>query len=533
MQFTVSGTGCYLLVPVWCGQKEYKFSFVIDGKPFTTVLLPIAETVEPDYFACLHISSGANPEIAASTSHAAVITADVDGKRFNQELFQFSPVRPECKKDDERPHIHFTADTGWINDPNGLVYKDGIYHLYFQYNPFNNSWQNMSWGHATSNDLLHWTQQDTVLYPEEDYFIFSGSGIVNEHEQLSLPKDALIFFYTLANKNKDGNERDFSQRYAFSTDGGNTLTKMAEPVIKTITSENRDPKVFWHEPTSSYICVLWLFDSTYCILRSNDLEHWEETQRLSFPPAWECPDLFKLECSETGEAKWVFWSADGYYLLGSFDGRTFSEEQAMQKTYRTPLAYAAQTYSNIPGKVISVAWLRTQNTDKIYRGAMALPREFSLVKKDDVYRIAHKPIAQYKALKKELLTKDIDGSAEIAVPDGAFELDISLSADESTKPSEQSIELSSNGGPFQNIFTYQAQSGTLVTNANFEAERKDFGFRAIKFGKTERLYCTFDGSLLEITGSDYTDIAHLECVSTLGTRLTIHGTCKVAVFTLS
>ena len=146
-----------------------------------------------------------------------------------------------------RPRIHFTAQTGWINDPNGLVYKDGYFHLYFQYNPYDIAWGNMCWGHAVSRDLLHWTQQDTVLYPDEHGTVFSGSGVVNEHGMLGLPESALLFFYTAAGACNRWCENDNStQRLAYSLDGGATLQKMNWE-LATICKENRDPKVFWHE----------------------------------------------------------------------------------------------------------------------------------------------------------------------------------------------------------------------------------------------------------------------------------------------
>ena len=144
-----------------------------------------------------------------------------------------------------RPKYHFTAARGWINDPNGLVYKDGVYHLYFQYNPFDTRWENMSWGHATSRDLINWTQQETVMYPDENGYMFSGSGFVNKNGCLGLPEDALMFYYTAAGECRPWTaERLFTQRLAYSIDGGKTLIKTDRGVVPVISHENRDPKVF-------------------------------------------------------------------------------------------------------------------------------------------------------------------------------------------------------------------------------------------------------------------------------------------------
>ena len=186
-----------------------------------------------------------------------------------------------------RPSIHFTPQTGWMNDPNGLVYAEGVYHLYFQHNPFDVQWENMSWGHAVSRDLLHWEQKDDVLFPDETGTMFSGSGIVNDRKMLGLPEDALVFFYTAAgNINKWSAGKQFTQRIAYSTDGGETLHKIDKGVLPTVCKENRDPKVFWHEKSGAYIMTLWLEENDFGIFRSTDLLKGEQTDRLTFKEAW-------------------------------------------------------------------------------------------------------------------------------------------------------------------------------------------------------------------------------------------------------
>lgn len=158
-------------------------------------------------------------------------------------------------------------NTGWINDPNGL-----IYYLYFQYNPFDTKWENMCWGHVISKDLLHWEQKETVLYPDQDGPIFSGSGIVNENALLGLPKDAYIYFYTSAGgKSEWSKDKLPVQKIAYSIDGGNTLHKKDGCIVEHICDENRDPKVYWHEQSKAYIMLLYLTNNDYAILRSVDL----------------------------------------------------------------------------------------------------------------------------------------------------------------------------------------------------------------------------------------------------------------------
>ncbi len=468
MKEIISGSGTYLLVPVWCGQKEVDAIISIDAADsyFLRLTLMPEQSARPDYYAGILVSQG---------EHTASVQTEEAVPAGYFSFFSFSESIPKCEaKTGSRPRIHFTANAGWINDPNGMVFHNGTYHLYFQCNPFNNQWQNMSWGHAVSTDLLHWQQQDTVLYPDETASIYSGSGIENKRGELSLPKDALLFFYTYATKNKDGEtKRRFTQKLAYSTDGGKTLVKKQGTFIDTICAENRDPKVFYHEASSAYICLLWLEGNTYAILRSKDLTSWEETQRVTFAPAWECPDLFVLPCPATGEKKWVFWSADGYYLLGSFDGRTFHAEQEMKHAYATNLPYAAQTFSGTGKDTISIAWLRTKDEGMPYRGAMSLPRLFSLIKKNDGYCIAHNPVPQYEKVKR--LVETYTSPCSIPLPD--FPVELELLFDEAC---DGSFKLGAEKLPF-----------------NVTGERC--------------LHIVLDGTIMEVTTGDHTAIAYIEC----------------------
>ncbi|WOO39042.1 glycoside hydrolase family 32 protein [Anaerocolumna sp. AGMB13020] len=277
-----------------------------------------------------------------------------------------------------RPSIHFTAERGWINDPNGLIFHNGIYHLYYQYNPCNTEWNNMCWGHAISRDLLFWEHQDLVLMPDSEGMMFSGSAISNGRGMLGLPEDAILYFYTAAGGvTKWSKEKPFTQKLAYSLDGGYTLTKTEAGKLNTIAKENRDPKVFWHEESGAYIMSLWLEGNEFALLRSKELLNWELTDRLNFEGAWECPDLFQVK-DEEGHKLWVFWCADGYYYLGTFDGYHFTSEGIRHHAYINTLPYAAQTFSGISDRVVSVSWLRTTARKELYTGAMGVPRELKL-----------------------------------------------------------------------------------------------------------------------------------------------------------
>lgn len=300
-----------------------------------------------------------------------------------------------------KPAVHFTPSYGWMNDPNGLVYHDGIYELYYQHNPRGIDWNCMTWGHARGTDLLHWEDLGDVLEPDENGLMFSGCAIRNDRRLLGLPKDALLFFYTAAgHSSRESKGKPYTIRLAYSTDGGNTLIKKdgiceAGEIMETLAAENRDPKVFWHEESGAYILVLWIENNDFGIWRSEDLEQFTMTQRVTLESGYECPDLFRLPVistkeggRETGEEKWVFWTAHGYYYVGSFDGYEFHQEQerrcASQMGPDVVLPYAAQTFSG-PEKVLSVSWLRTKCVGGRTTGMMSIPKEFSLIRNKDGY----------------------------------------------------------------------------------------------------------------------------------------------------
>ena len=321
---------------------------------------------------------------------------------FDQGFFQdFCQKETNEQEPLKRPLLHFTAERGWINDPNGLVYHNGAYHLYFQYNPCNTQWQNLSWGHSVSTDLLHFKQTDNVLYPDAFGAAYSGCGLVNDRGMLGLPKDALLFYYTAAGGLDPWSKKNgagFTQRIAYSLDEGQTFIKLPKPALDVLREDSRDPKIFWHEDTKAYIMVLWLEGNEFGIFRSENLQDWEMTDSFVLDEAWECPDLFSLECE--GETVWVFTSADGFYYFGDFDGYHFRTDAVQRKAYLTRMPYAAQTYSNTDGRVISLPWLRTKNVGKLYTGMMGIPRELGAVKRHGEMLLSMVPVREYDENKK-------------------------------------------------------------------------------------------------------------------------------------
>ncbi|MCR5227027.1 MAG: glycoside hydrolase family 32 protein [Eubacterium sp.] len=289
-----------------------------------------------------------------------------------------------------RPRFHFTAEAGWINDPNGLIYADGVYHMYYQWNPYGIDWGNMHWGHAVSRDLINWEHRPLAMEPDEYGTIYSGCAICDKENAAGFGKDALLYFYTASGGRNNWSKemaRQHVQRLAVSTDGGETLEKKCT-VLEHKAGENRDPLVFYHEKSEAYIMVLYLDGNEFAIYRSDDMLHWTESQRFTADKMWECPGLFELE------NKWVFWSADGYYMIGDFDGYKFTPESEVLAAYETTLPYAAQIYAGVEDRTISVAWYRTKNNKGGFRGMMSIPMELSLRETDEGLRIAFAPVGE-------------------------------------------------------------------------------------------------------------------------------------------
>lgn len=391
----------YLYIPIKIGKDEKVLEiFCEEEEEFVKILefsVPMDETDlyhTPDYFARLPVAMYRNKKLT--------LKGDVTEAFLNQ-VKNDGDIADEPQK---RPTLHFTATRGWINDPNGLVYHNGMYHLYFQYNPFDTKWNNMCWGHAVSKDLLHWKQEDTVLFPDENGMMFSGSGLVNERGMLGLPKEALLFFYTASGGNTPWSAgKAFIQKIAYSLDDGKTLIKTEKGMLDTICQENRDPKVFWHEESQAYIMCLWLEKSDYAIFRSTNLEQWEQSHRFTLQDAWECPDLIKVK-GEKGKEQWVFWTADGYYYFGTFDGYRFVTDGMQHQAYLNKLPYAAQTYSGVGERVISISWLKTKQERRLYRGTMALPRELSVVEWSGKQYLSQQLIPEVASIREKIGSKE-------------------------------------------------------------------------------------------------------------------------------
>lgn len=325
----------------------------------------------------------------------------------------------------KRPNIHFASQIGWINDPNGMIYHNGIYHMYFQHNPYGIEWGNMHWGHAYSTDLFHWKQTDEVLYPDDTGTMYSGSAITDVQNVAGFGANTILYYYTAAAMQNDwAKDKDTTQRLAYSTDNGKTLIKSDKFVLEHIIDENRDPKVFYHAQSNGYIMVLYLTKNDFAIYRSDNLLEWKQTQTLTLPEAWECPDLVCLAVDGNPKNhRWIFWSADGFYFIGDFDGYCFTPTSQRLYAYANRLGYAAQTYSGIQDRVISQTWLRTKNHNDTYTGLMGIPVELGIKTTTYGERLTLTPVRELKNFRKEkICLSDLQNDKLMTVNDQSVEL---------------------------------------------------------------------------------------------------------------
>ncbi len=263
-----------------------------------------------------------------------------------------------------RPQFHFTPLKGWTNDPNGLVFYKGEYHLFFQHNPFGTQWGNMTWGHAVSRDLIHWKQLANAIEPDIRGTIFSGSAVVDAENTAGLQsgdEKTLVAIYTAAGgTSPESKAQPFTQCIAYSNDGGRTWVKYSgNPVVPHMLAENRDPKVVWHSPTKRWIMVLFLDGNTFRFLSSPNLKNWTILHDIAVPGSAECPDFFEMPIEgEPGPTKWVWTAANDHYVIGGFDGARFIPEVMTQPGHYGQNYYAVQTYSGLQGaRRVQMAWM--------------------------------------------------------------------------------------------------------------------------------------------------------------------------------
>ncbi len=398
----------FLLLPIDNNATARTLQVTLDGHPQPPVTIALASG-PPQWWATWDVASWRGKSLELSLARVPEGWAALDAIKATDTI----PRDPGLYQELLRPQIHFSSQHGWMNDPNGLVYANGLYHLFFQHNPFGWDWGNMHWGHAVSKDLVHWQEWGEALAPDRSGTMFSGSGVVDFGNTSGLRSGAenpLLFFYTSAGES-------FTQGLAFSNDGGRTLSKfVGNPIVPQITPSNRDPKVLWHEPTRHWVMVVYIerpdepreeARRAIQFLTSTDAKSW--TREGVIEGFFECPDLFELPVEgEPHHAKWVLTAASSEYMLGTFDGRTFRPETPKFPGHRGRGFYAAQTFSDIPatdGRRIQIGWLQAPSPGMSFNQCQSLPLRLTLKPTPDGPRLAREPVRELEGLRADSLRK--------------------------------------------------------------------------------------------------------------------------------
>ncbi|MCU7548702.1 glycoside hydrolase family 32 protein [Chitinophagaceae bacterium LB-8] len=347
-------------------------------------------------------------------------------------------VQSNIYQEEHRPQFHYSPQKNWMNDPNGMVYFDGEYHLFYQHDNYENVFGNMSWGHAISRDLIHWQEQPKAIVPDSDSLgmIFSGSAVVDKNNSAGFGANSLVAFYTSTSPKQQ-------QSMAYSTDKGRTWTKYKEnPVIKNevgdqIPDDFRDPKVMWHKESQKWIMSLAVKDHVE-FWSSKNLKEWTKESEFgqaigSHDGVWECPDLFELPVDgNTNNKRWILLvsmnpggpngGSATQYFIGNFDGKYFTILQTGIRwvDYGTD-NYAGVTYSNMENRAIAIGWMSNwQYAGKVptqpWRGAYTFPRKLSLKTVDNIIFLTSAPVKELDKIvtnTRSMQNVDVKGSYDL------------------------------------------------------------------------------------------------------------------------
>lgn len=483
----ITGAGKYLLLPVQESNDDAKVSVLADGKIEKTINVRLAKS-KVDYFIPLDLAPYRGHDIllniVTTQNRSNIREAKDDACWKNLTL---ADTFDTTNREKYRPVYHHTPLYGWMNDPNGMFYKDGRWHLYYQWNPYGSKWQNMTWGHSSSADLVRWEHHPAAIEANGLGTVFSGSSVVDSANTAGFGSDAVVALYTSADVSQ-------TQSLAHSSDGGMTFEIYPGNPVLTLESEARDPNMFWDADNGRWVLSLaHALDHEMLFFTSPDLKEW--TLQGSFGKGigaqdgvWECPDLFRLKVDGSSEEKWVlvcninpggpFGGSATQYFTGDFDGKTFIADTDAEGTIPTKWMdygkdhYATVSWSDAPdNRRVLIGWMSNwQYAGEVptmqYRSANTLPREAGLFRAPDgrLY-LSSSPVAELSALRDKpsvsVRNKTAGGNGRnFPLPDsngGACEILLDI---DSRKAASVDITISNNDGESA-ILGYDAKAHTL------------------------------------------------------------------------
>lgn len=415
----------------------------------------------------------------------------------------FSDTFDMKNREQYRPVYHHTPAYGWMNDPNGMFYKDGVWNLYFQHNPYGSQWENMTWGHSTSTDLVHWKFQGDPVQPDALGTVFSGSAVVDKENTSGFGKGAVIALYTSAGESQ-------TQSMVYSTDNGKTFTKYeGNPVITSNVPDFRDPHMFWNEDIKKWNMILAAGQHME-IYTSDNLKDWKLESSFgetygNHGGVWECPDLMKMKVRGTNKEKWMlicninpggpFGGSATQYFIGNFDGHKFTCESKPEVTKWMDYGkdhYATVTFDNAPeGRRVAIAWMSNwQYANQVptlqYRSGNSIPRDLGLFEYKGETYCSVVPSPEMTAARSKKATKSLSESCEMVV----------------NLKGNSTITLSNDNGE-KVVMCYDAKAETFSMDRT-KSGKMDFSndfaatTKAPTYGKISQLRIFIDKSSIEV-----------------------------------
>ena len=412
----VSEATRYLLLPVQDDAPEAKVGIISGGTQVGVLANVRLARVRIDYYVPYSLEGFVGKDVKI----------DVQGMPSDAACWKglkLSDTFDMANREKYRPLYHHTPAYGWMNDPNGMFYKDGVWHLYFQHNPYGSVWGNMTWGHSTSTDLVHWTFEGDPVMADAWGAVFSGSSVVDTDNTAGFGPGAIVAFYTSAKPTPWGDAQ--MQSIAYSTDGGKTFTKYAgNPILTSTERDFRDPKVFWYAPGKHWVMMLAVGQQMQ-IFSSKNLKEWKHESDFGLKQGahggvWECPDLVELPVEGTKEKRWVlvcnlnpggpFGGSATQYFVGTFDGKKFTN-QFPTKTKWMDYGkdhYATVTFHNAPdGRCVALGWMSNWQyaavvPTKQYRSANTIARDLTLYRQDGDLLLKSAPSKEIEAARNDV-----------------------------------------------------------------------------------------------------------------------------------
>jgi sucrose-6-phosphate hydrolase SacC (GH32 family) len=387
--------------------SRYYVELWVDGRQIRGVDVSLAPD-EIDYWVVTDLSPWLGKEVEIRTRQYGVCNpAILDRITLAEDIIESDDLYNEPL----RQQFHFSSKRGWINDPNGLVYYDGEYHLFYQHNPY--GWDhsrndyNKTWGHAVSTDLIHWKELPGAIHPDHLGPIYSGSAVVDHNNTTGFQsgdEKPIVCIYTSAGGRSPWSfGKKFTQSIAYSNDRGRTFTIYPDnPVQKNLDYINRDPRAIWHEPSGKWVIVLHFDERSMVFFTSNDLKTWEKQSEFKSPDLVDCPELFELPVDgDTQDRKWILYGGSGGYYVGTFDGRHFIPETEVLEYNFGNCFYASQTFSNVPGeRRIQIAWALIPTKGMPFNMSMLFPVELTLRTTEEGLRMFAYPVSEIKDICK-------------------------------------------------------------------------------------------------------------------------------------